>query len=49
MRKHTNNIINIVLPNKKINILVICIIILGLIFGSVFANIIGIKDQNVVI
>ena len=49
MIKKISNIKNIILPHKKINIFVICILFLGVITGSVFASIIGYNDKTIVI
>ncbi len=49
MIKRWSRIKNIILPNKKINIFVISILFLGVILGSVYANIIGLNDRNLVI
>lgn len=49
MIKKYRNIKSIILPNKKINIFVICILFLGVIAGSVFAAIIGYNDKTLVI
>ena len=49
MKKKYNNILKIVFPSKKINIFVICIVILGVTFGAIFANMLGLNDQNQVI
>ena len=38
----------IIFPNKKINILMICILFLGIIFGAIFINIITLNDKNIV-
>lgn len=43
------NYSKIIFPNKKVNILVIMVLFLGLIMGSVFANIIGMNDRTLVI
>ena len=40
---------NIILPSKKTNILVICILFLGVIAGAVFSGIIGQTDKMLVI
>lgn len=44
-----NNIKSIVLPNKKINFFAICLIVLGVIIGSIFSNIVGLNDKNLII
>jgi len=49
MIKKYNNIKSIILPSKKINIFVLCILFLGLISGAIFANIIGLNDKNLVV
>jgi len=49
MTKKYNNIKSIIFPSKKTNIVVICIIFLGLIAGSIFCNIVGVNDKNLVI
>ncbi len=49
MIKKYRNIKSIILPNKKINIFVICILFLGLIAGSVFASIINYNDKTMVV
>ena len=49
MIKRWSRVKNIILPNKKINIFVISILFLGVILGSVYANIIGLNDRNLVI
>jgi len=43
------NYSKIIFPNKKVNILVIMVLFLGVIMGSVFANIIGMNDRTLVI
>lgn len=47
--KKYSNIKNIILPNKKINIFVMCILFLGVIAGAVFSGIIGLNDKTLVI
>lgn len=47
--KKYSNIKSIILPNKKINIFVICILFLGVIAGAVFSGIIGLNDRTLVI
>lgn len=47
--KKYSNIKNIILPNKKINLFVICILFLGVIAGAVFSGIIGLNDKTLVI
>jgi len=49
MIKKYSNILRIILPNKKTNIFIISILILGIITGSVFATIIGLNDKTLVI
>ena len=49
MIKKYSNIRKIILPNKRINIFIISILFLGVILGSVYANIIGLNDRNLVI
>ena len=49
MIKKYSNIKNIILPNKKINIFVMCILFLGVIAGAVFSGIIGLNDKTLVI
>ena len=49
MIKKYSNIKNIILPNKKINLFVICILFLGVIAGAVFSGIIGLNDKTLVI
>ena len=44
-----NTIKKIMFPNKKINIFAICILLFGVITGSVFVNIIGLNDKNLVL
>ena len=48
MKKYSN-IKSIILPNKKINIFVICILFLGVIAGAIFSEIIGMNDKTLVI
>ena len=38
---------NIIFPSKKINFTVISILILGVISGAIFSNIIDLNDENV--
>lgn len=47
--KKYSNIKSIILPNKKINIFVMCILFLGVIAGAVFSGIIGLNDKTLVI
>ncbi len=47
--KNYRNIKNIILPSKKINIFVICIMFLGIILGAIFTNIISLNDKTLVI
>ena len=49
MKKSLSNILSIILPNKKTNLFTICIIILGIISGSIFLIIISDKDKSLVI
>lgn len=49
MIKKYSNIKSIVLPNKKINILAILVLFLGVIAGAVFLGIIGLNDKTLVI
>ena len=49
MSNKLSNIRRIIFPNKKINIFVICILIMGVIAGAIFVNIIGLNDKNLVI
>ena len=49
MKNKINRIFNIILPNKRINIFIITIIILGITSGSIFASIMNINDKNLVI
>lgn len=49
MRKKYNNLLSIIIPNKKINIFVLSIIIIGVTLGAIFSNIIDINNQNLVI
>lgn len=49
MIKKYSNIRKIILPNKRINLFIISILFLGVILGSVYANIIGLNDRNLVI
>ena len=49
MIKKYRNIKSIILPNKKINIFIICVLFLGLIAGSVFAEIINYNDKTLVV
>ncbi len=39
----------IILPNRKINVLVIVLLLMGVIMGAIFANIIGLNDKTLVI
>ena len=48
MKKY-HNIKSIILPSKKINIFAICILFIGITFGAIFANIIGMNDRILVI
>ena len=49
MIKKYSNIKSIIFPNKKVNIFIISILFLGIILGSIFTNIIGLNDKNLVI
>jgi len=49
MKKKFSNLLNIILPNKKINIFTILIIILGIISGSIFLIILSKSDKEVII
>jgi len=49
MTKKYTNIKRIIVPNKKINLFVICILFLGVIAGAIYTNIIGLNDRNLVI
>lgn len=49
MTKKINSIKSIILPNKKINIFAICILLFGVISGAIFVNIIGLNDKNLVL
>ena len=49
MIKKYSNIKNIILPNKKVNIFVVCILFLGVIAGAIFSSIIGQNDRALVI
>ena len=49
MRKKLSNYLSIILPNKKINLFTIFIIILGIISGSIFLVILSSNDKEVVI
>lgn len=49
MRKKISNISRLIVPNKKINIFVISILILGVITGSIFMTIINNNDKQVII
>ena len=49
MIKKYSNIKNIILPNKKVNILAILVLFLGVITGAIFSGIIGMNDRLLVI
>ena len=49
MRKKISNVSRLIVPNKKINIFVISILILGVITGSIFMTIINNNDKQVII
>ena len=44
-----SRIINIIFPNRKINFFVMAILILGVISGAIFSNIIDMNDRNLVV
>ncbi len=39
----------LIVPHKKINIFVVCILILGVIAGAIFSSILGLNDKKIVI
>lgn len=47
--KKYNSIKKIILPNKKVNIFILSMLLLGVIAGAIYANIIGLNDRNLVI
>lgn len=49
MKKRLSKIDSLVLPNKKINIFVISILILGVITGSIFIHIINSTDRELIV
>ena len=49
MRKKYNKILSIIMPNKKTNLFVIIIIIVGLTAGAIFSNILSMNDNKLVI
>ena len=49
MKRKINNIFSIILPNKKMNIFIITIIILGVTSGSIFASVLNVNDKNLVL
>ena len=52
MTKYTKNktkLMNLILPNKKVNLFIISIIILGIISGSIFLMLTSAADKNAVI
>lgn len=49
MRNKFSKIDSLVLPNKKINIFIISILILGVITGSIFINIIDSHDKELIV
>lgn len=49
MIKKITSIKSIILPSKKTNIFVICILFLGVTAGALFSNIIGINDKTLVV
>lgn len=49
MTNKINNIKKIIFPRKKINIFSVCILLLGVIAGAIFVNIIGFNDKNLVL
>ena len=48
MIKKLNNIKSIIFPSKKINYIIISILLLGVISGSIFSTIIDLNDQKLV-
>ena len=38
----------LIVPHKKINIFVVCILILGVIAGAIFSSILGLNDKKIV-
>lgn len=49
MKNKISNIIRIIYPYNKINLFVILLFLLGIVFGSVFGNIISLDDKKVLI
>lgn len=49
MKKKFSKIDSLLLPNKRINIFIICILILGVITGSIFIHIIDSSDRELII
>ena len=49
LNKKINSGLALILPNKKINIFVIFIILLGVISGSIFLIVLNENDKNLVI
>ena len=49
MNKKNNSILSIIFPYKKINIFVILLVIIGLSLGAIYARIININDETLVI
>lgn len=49
MNNRLSKISRIIFPNKRINIFVICMLILGVIAGAIFVNIIGLNDKNLIL
>lgn len=49
MNKKINNGLAVILPNKKINLFVIFVILLGIISGSIFLVVLNENDKNLII
>ncbi len=49
MNRKINRVMDIVLPNKKINLFVISIVVIGIITGSIFFTFISDNDKNKII
>ena len=49
MKHRFDSILSTILPNKKLNLFIIIITIIGITTGALYANMIGINDQNLVI
>ncbi len=49
MKTKYRNILSIILPNKKINIFSIILIIIGLSLGSLYSTVLGTNDKTIVI